>query len=172
MVQVLVFYGELIFTEWFEKTINQFKMDKKTFIARKKKLEKNGTVKHSKGRYFLVPRNRRKIFQNLNKKIVQYQTEAKAIYALPPENISFLRKSVRLLEKIFQELYVQLQYERLCFLNDYSKGEQVQINQSLNRCEKIISDLAELIKKTHPTIGKKILPPGDVIFIEKVQRSK
>lgn len=172
MIQVLLFYDELSYKEWLDKTTNLLPMDPKTFIDRKKKLEKYGLVKHKQRKYFIIPRNRRKIYENLNKKIVQFQNEFKAVKELP-QNAFFLKISIRLLEKVFQELYTQLQYERLCFWNDYSKGEQTKINQSLNRCEKIISDLADLIKKKHPEMADKLLPPPrELIFIEKVQRSK
>ena len=106
MVQVLLFYEELTFSEWFKKTINLLSMDKKTFIVRKKELEKVKIVKRDKRKYFLVPRNRRKIYQNLNRKITQFQKKSEAVKTLP-QNAFFL--------KICISEYIMISYVNIFF---------------------------------------------------------
>lgn len=165
IVGVLLENNELRFEELCDKVLDRLLMDRKTFINRLRKLQSQGIVDHKKSKYFLVPLNRRKIYKNLN---LEIQKTKKKISKLP-KNRFFIQKSIELLEKIFHELYVPLQYERLCFLTDFSKGEKTKLENDLKRLEDVIIDLSCQIKKGQPGIEELLPPTREMIFIYKTQ---
>ena len=141
-------------------------MDKKTFIVRLKKLEKEGFLRHKKRKYYLVSRNRRSQYRELNIKLNKFKKKY-----LKLKEPQFAFEQLRLLDNIFQELYHKLQYERLCFWSDYAKGEKLKIEEIIKKCEKLITEIADNIKAHFPEPSRDLLPPEDVIFITKVSKA-
>jgi len=165
IVRVLLIEEGLRFTEFFEKTKNRFDMDKKTFIGRLRKLQNQGYIKHKKGIYYLVAKKRRVQYRNLIKTLNKFRKEFEK-----KQGIEFLFEKLMLMDKIFKEIYLKVQYERLCFWSEYTKGEQLKIKDIISKCEKIIIEIADDAKIGFPEPGN-ILPPYEVISIKKVSKA-
>jgi len=165
IIAILLEYNELTYSELFEKTIDRYKMDNHTFIDRLKKLEKNGLIKHVNKKYFLVAKKRRVQYQNLNIRLKKLEKKFKKI-----DKFELLFEKLMLMDSIFKEIYLRLQYERLCFWSDYTKAEQLKMRSIIDRCEKLIIKIADNTKIGFPDPGN-ILPPYEVISIRKVSKA-
>jgi len=166
ILRVLLVDDRLRFEEFFAATLERYKMDKKTFINRLKKLVKAGYVKHKNRIYYLVSRNRRTQYRNLNITLNKFNKEFKKF-----QKSKFLYEKLTLMDRIFKDLYHPLQDERLCFWSDYTKGERIKINEVITKCEKLIIKIADNAKVSFPDPDLILPPPDELISIVKVSKA-
>jgi|APSaa5957512535_1039671.scaffolds.fasta_scaffold33087_4 DNA-binding Lrp family transcriptional regulator len=167
IVNVLLRNEELSYTQIFCEVLKHLKKDKNTVIDRLRKLEKEKILTHKDKKYFLIPQNRRKIYKNIRKEIGEYRKKVDKL----SNDKDVVGTGLILLEKIFDEFYVPLQYEALCHWSNFPKSEMIKIRDDLKKCGKLITETAEKIKNVSPEIGEK-LPLEDFVIFTPVRKKK
>jgi len=150
-----------------EKTKKKTKTSRRPFGRFIKELQTSGHVTKKGRRYYLdTPRIKKTNFSKLNKELTKLRKKVKEI----SEKRGSPAKKTSLMKKIFDEWYVPLSYEKIIQGSLLKPGEIFKINRVLEKCEKMIFNIATELEKWQPNITTIIPYSDDLIFIEKVTK--
>lgn len=156
-----------IFGPILEKTNEKIPISRRPFGRRLKDLQMWGYVTKKGIHYFLdTPRIRKTDYSKQDKQFNQLRKKVKRLLDSKKSPATWSS----MVKEIFDEWYVPISYERLCYLSLLTKGEQYKINKVLERCEKLILKITTKLEERYSGTIPILTHSDELVFLQKIKK--